>query len=123
MESLSFRLVRHDLPDGSAHFDVFLLPPGELLPTLELQDSPELRGILGTDTPVDDWAVIPAPAGTGMRAVRKADHRAVYRDYEGPISGGRGSIEEVGRGRWQAGIPEKPGAHVWISLEALDRGR
>ncbi len=122
MEPLSFRIVRHDLPDGSAHFDVFLLTPEDPLPTLELADAPQLRKLLadgGADVG-GPWVARAVVGGdAGFSAVRKADHRGIYREYQGPISGGRGEIREVGRGRWEAAVPENPGDSVWISLESL----
>lgn len=36
---------------------------------------------------------------TPVRAVRKGDHRALYWEYSGPISGGRGRIRELIRGK------------------------
>src|SRR6516162_7447107 len=40
---------------------------------------------------------LPAP-GVGIRAEPLGDHRIAYLDYEGPVSGGRGSVT-----RWDAG--------------------
>lgn len=45
----------------------------------------------------------PLPPGQPIRAVRVFDHRLIYLDYEGPISGGRGSVQRVDEGSfvWQ----------------------
>ncbi len=45
------------------------------------------------------WALADAPAfGTAIAAEQLSDHRLAYLDYEGPISGNRGSIS-----RWDCG--------------------
>lgn len=47
------------------------------------------------------WAVAsPLVAGHEQPARRLADHRPVYLDYEGPISGDRGSVRRVDRGEF-----------------------
>lgn len=58
------------------------------------------ESIAGGDT--DRAAVLSAAGrgstGTGFTlALRKEDHRAVYWEYEGPITGERGSIRQIGR--------------------------
>ncbi len=71
-----FALLRHESPRGR-HWDL-LLEAGPVLRTWELAE----------------W---PQPGGeTVCRAL--PDHRRLYLDYEGPISGGRGSVvrEESG---------------------------
>ncbi len=50
---------------------------------------------------------VPHP-GTEQTAERIADHRLVYLDYEGPISGGRGEVRRIDAGvyeplRWSEG--------------------
>lgn len=56
------------------------------------------------------WRLLSEPGhGRTVRAERLADHRIAYLDYEGPLSGGRGSVsrwdygtyEEVQRGRYR----------------------
>ena len=73
-----FAILTHDHP--SLHWD-FLLEQGESCRTWRLMKSP--------DTPGD----IPAE---GL-----ADHRLMYLDYEGPVSGDRGTVT-----RWDAGTFE-----------------
>ena len=48
------------------------------------------------------WRLLAEPASdTDTRAERIGDHRPFYLDYEGPVSGGRGSVT-----RWDAGTCE-----------------
>lgn len=45
------------------------------------------------------WSLLAPPGGgTAVRALRIADHRKAYLDYEGPISGGRGTVRIWDRG-------------------------
>jgi len=73
-----FVILRHDAPRG-LHFDLML----------------ERGGVLAT------WA-LPEPPGVGleMDAQSLPDHRVAYLDYEGPISGGRGSVTRWDRGEF-----------------------
>lgn len=73
-------LLKHTLPDGSSHLDWMLDiggTEGARLVTYRLERRP------------DDVAV------TTLDALRLEDHRRVYLDYEGEISGGRGEVERV----------------------------
>lgn len=73
-------VLRHDMPAGAArpsHWD-FMLECGESLRTWALQLQP--------DSPEPQWAEA------------LADHRLAYLEYEGTVSGGRGSVA-----RWDAG--------------------
>ncbi|MEO1007932.1 MAG: hypothetical protein AAFX79_05160 [Planctomycetota bacterium] len=75
-------LLRHDLPDGTRHFDWMLAAepdPDSPLVTFRVEERID-RG---------------PPA---FRAERLADHRRRYLDYEGPISGGRGRVSRVASG-------------------------
>lgn len=76
-----FAILTHDHP--SLHWD-FLLEQGESCLTWRLLKSPDSLG------------EIPAEA--------IADHRLLYLDYEGPVSGNRGTVK-----RWDAGTFE------WLS--------
>jgi hypothetical protein len=73
-------ILRHDTPPGSArplHWD-FMLEAGHVLRT---------------------WALAAEPApGQPVAAEALADHRPHYLDYEGPISGNRGTVSQ-----WDAG--------------------
>lgn len=56
----------------------------------------EREGVLAT------WALDePIAPGVGHRARRLADHRLVYLDYQGPISGDRGSVRRLDRGTFE----------------------
>lgn len=72
-----FALLIHDSPLG-LHYD-FFLEDGEVLKTWALPHLPEPRIEILCDA--------------------LADHRSIYLDYEGPISGGRGTVT-----RWDRGI-------------------
>jgi hypothetical protein len=71
-----FAILQHDSPSG-AHWD-FLLEMDGSLKTWALSSMPEVN---------TEIACRPLP-----------DHRMVYLEYEGPISGDRGSVT-----RWDAG--------------------
>jgi len=77
-----FAILHHQLDNGE-HWDLLL----------EQEDS------LAT------WQLPSAPAGAHalpLPARRIADHRKLYLDYEGPISGDRGAVQPFDRGglRW-----------------------
>ena len=74
-----FALLIHDSPRG-LHYDL-LLESGDVLRT---------------------WALphLPAP-GVETECEALADHRPVYLDYEGPISGGRGTVTRWDRGTFR----------------------
>ena len=73
-----FAILEHDWP--SRHWDL-LLEDGETLLAWRLLEEPR--------------------AGMAVIAEKNADHRTVYLDYEGPVSGDRGSVT-----RWDAGTFE-----------------
>lgn len=74
-------LLRHDLPDGSSHFD-WLLEPREGLPLIAFRVAHRLDLV----TPAE------------FSAQRIPDHRREYLDYQGPVSGGRGTVSRVAQG-------------------------
>jgi hypothetical protein len=78
-----FVVLRHDCPTGFVrppHWDFML----------------EIGGTLRT------WALAAEPcASQAAPAQRLADHRLAYLDYEGPISGDRGSVSRWDRGSYQ----------------------
>ena len=67
---------------NGVHWDLmFETAPGGLMPT---------------------WAIdAPVVPGRDLPARRLADHRAAYLDYEGEISGGRGTVRRVDRGVYE----------------------
>jgi hypothetical protein len=72
-----FVILRHDSPQG-VHFD-FMVETAGTLKTWALPQSPD--------------------SGAEMPCEALPDHRLAYLDYEGPISGSRGSVT-----RWDRGI-------------------
>jgi len=70
-----FVVLEHDYPD--LHWDL-MLESGEMLMT---------------------WSLLPQPFGEfRCPAKRLPDHRKRYLDYEGKVSGGRGSVRRVDAG-------------------------
>ena len=78
-----FAILRHETPPGSPrplHWDFLLEDAGTLL----------------------TWALAESPAaGRPIAADALTNHRTAYLDYEGPVSGNRGSVT-----RWDAGTFE-----------------
>lgn len=72
-----FVLLAHDHP--SPHFDL-MLEAGTGLRTWRLDQQLTKQ--------------------SSQRATPLADHRLAYLDYEGPVSGGRGSVQRVERGEF-----------------------
>ena len=85
-----FAILTHDHP--SLHWD-FLLEQGDSCRTWRLLKSPDSPG------------EIPAEA--------IADHRLMYLDYEGPVSGNRGAVTQWDAGTFEWLSPtEPPGSDV-----------
>src|SRR5947209_3738859 len=85
-------ILEHDYPQG--HWD-FMLESGSLLRTWRLVERPR--------------------AGCTVPATATFDHRLLYLDYEGPVSGGRGQVV-----RWDTGDftwLEQTSARVIVSLQ------
>ena len=73
-----FVLLEHDHP--TRHWDLML----------------EVGAVLWT------WRIDANPClGAPCRAVRIADHRPLYLDYEGPVSGDRGRVNRVAGGEYE----------------------
>ena len=81
----SMVLLRHELADGTRHFD-WLIDPGSPRALLTFR--------------------VKEPIHTGdsrnFAAEMIGDHRRMYLDFEGPIPGGRGRIVRVARGALEA---------------------
>lgn len=87
-------ILRHDLPDGSGHFDwMFALddPPASRLATWRCAVRPDESEV---------GAVVP------MEAL--APHRTAYLTFEGPLDGGRGSVRRVAAGWWRPAEDVEP---------------
>lgn len=97
-----FALLYHELPATSArnsHWDLLLEPEVEAA-------LPPTAGLLRTwalETPLDG----PQP----VCAARLADHRRLYLEYEGPISGDRGEVRRVAEGDYQL-LQDSPAATI-----------
>lgn len=82
-----FVLLRHSFPDGDArksHWDL-MLEQSESLFTLQLLALP----------------VAECSQDQKIQASRLPDHRRLYLDYEGPVSGERGGVRQVASGTYQ----------------------
>jgi len=88
-----FALLIHDSPLG-LHYD-FLLEDGEVLKTWALPHLPEL--------------------GLEILCDALADHRSIYLDYEGPISGGRGTVTRWDRGIYSVELWTDDAIHVELT--------
>jgi hypothetical protein len=78
-------LLLHEVPDGTAHVDWMI--------------APEERGESRLITFRLERSLDALSPGESLPAVRLADHRRRYLDYEGPISGSRGSVRRLAQGR------------------------
>jgi hypothetical protein len=79
-EEIVFVLLEHDAPDGR-HWDFMIQMPGAAKLT--------------------SWRLAANPLTAGERPIAVepiGDHRREYLDYQGEISGGRGSVRRVDRG-------------------------
>ncbi|MDX1963061.1 MAG: hypothetical protein SFX18_07900 [Pirellulales bacterium] len=65
----------------------------------------------------------PCDCGAGRRenipARRLPDHRTLYLDYEGPISGDRGNVRRIAAGEYRLSDSESEDTADWISIEIL----
>ncbi|MCZ6699701.1 MAG: hypothetical protein O7D94_12280, partial [Planctomycetota bacterium] len=73
-----FVILRHVLPNDT-HFDL-MIEAGERLATWRCPNEPETAG------------------GDGMHCEKIGEHRQIYLDYEGPVSGHRGNVYRHDRG-------------------------
>ncbi len=88
-----FVVQRHEVSQAEVHFDLMIeRGPAELLATFRLA-SP-----------------LPQRAGESVPGERSFDHRRAYLEFEGPISGNRGTVRIVARGELEdlAGGPDQP---------------
>lgn len=91
-------LLRHDLDDGTHHFDWLLLPLGSQ-PT-SVEDSLLLS--FRCPQPLPDPTTGAAPLS--MLIERLEPHRVRYLTYEGEIDRGRGRVRQVASGIIVAGV-------------------
>jgi len=81
-----FVILEHDYP--TRHWDL-MLESGPVLRTWRLSTPPE--------------------AGRSIEAEASFDHRPVYLDYEGPVSGDRGVVKrwDTGTFSWESDTPDR----------------
>jgi len=81
-----FVILEHDYP--TRHWD-FMLEAGPVLRTWRLSTPPEV--------------------GRAIEAEPSFDHRPVYLDYEGPVSGDRGVVKrwDTGTFSWESDAPDR----------------
>lgn len=86
-----FVILRHETPAGS---------PRPLHWDLMLESGPALRTWALAEPPVADRAI---------DAEALPDHRSSYLDYEGPISGNRGTVTrwDAGKFQWERNTPRE----------------
>ena len=80
-------ILRHELADGAWHYDWLIArsdTPGGLEDRVLLGFRMESR---------------PDRGSAELAAMRMADHRVAYLTFEGPLSGGRGSVRRIAEGR------------------------
>lgn len=92
-----FVVLEHDSPRGR-HWD-FMLQRGESLATWALSAPPDAAGPIAADA-------LP-------------DHRLAYLDYEGPVSGGRGSVARWDCGQYGAEKEDAEGLTVSLAGDKL----
>lgn len=80
---LQFVVLRH-VRAKDVHWDL-CLEVGEVLATWQILAEPERL----------------MSSGDALAARKIGDHRRIYLDYEGPISGGRGEVVRFDRGTWE----------------------
>lgn len=101
---LRFVVLLHTLPDGSSHFDWLLERPAA--------EGGEPGGLMA-------WRLeqFPGARCAAVRAERMEDHRRIYLEYEGPVSGGRGSVRRVVEGQWLPVAESEDGAEFRVRFE------
>lgn len=109
-------LLRHELADGSWHFDWMLAAGGadaaHPLTTFRVTQRPDEPGTLRFD------------------AERIGDHRREYLTYEGPVPGGRGNVRRVTGGTcridaddWIFVVSLTEAGRTWIGTRGDDGRR
>lgn len=112
-------ILRHDLPDGSWHYDWMI---ERSIPDLEPRPGPGPERRLLTFRLDPAPAPPPAdPAAGPFQADRLPDHRAHYLDHEGPVSGGRGTVTRVASGPGEVLRDSPEGAVIACTFAGLAR--
>lgn len=110
-----FVLLRHECSESlgkESHWDFMLEREEGLLATWKLYSLPKVWQSSSAKTQAEGKAaagqrpagasVPESPAAEVFAATRLHDHRIVYLDYEGPISGDRGFVTRIDRGTYEA---------------------
>ena len=100
--SRRFVLLRHECPDEfgtPSHWD-FMLEADRVLMTWQLRRLPSSWSAALQQRAVSSPTTSPTTSPSTAPAIRLADHRLAYLDYEGPLSGDRGSVRCVDRGMY-----------------------
>ena len=108
---------------GMAFLRQFIAPPRTVRFAVlrhEGIDSPHFDLLIetGPDRPLATWRCDAWPIAATTTLTRLPDHRRIYLDYEGPVSGGRGTVRRVAGGqcmlriesneRWIVQLAEMP---------------
>jgi len=115
-------VLRHDLPDGSWHYDLLLeLRPGtrddRRLAALRLMPASGPHTI--TIAPGIEIDHEHDERSTGCRCTRLPDHRGLYLTFEGSLTGGRGRVRRVAQG---ACLVKRCNAEIILSRIDLGEG-
>ena len=108
-----FVLLRHECPPSfgkPSHWDL-MFERGEVLETWQLTDLPA------------SWArqlgLALSEASDVVPAIRLPDHRIAYLDYEGPLSGDRGSVHQCDGGSYELLAQQEDQEEFRLSGKAL----
>lgn len=101
-----FVILAHTV-NGATHFDLMLAVEGqELLRTYQLAQ----------------W---PLAVGESCACKQIGDHRRAYLEYEGEVSGGRGTVRRVASGTWFGDLvlefADTPAVQLSFSAETVQR--
>jgi hypothetical protein len=114
-----FVLLFHDCPAGydrPSHWD-FMLEVGSALRTWALNELPNTWKAAHEKTPSPKSLCRPLAAGNVVDAQQLGDHRIAYLEFEGPLTGGRGSVIRIDAGSYRELTGEKQSpAHLQIEL-------
>jgi hypothetical protein len=112
-----FVLLRHEMPPSGeipSHWDL-MFQQGDSLLTWRLEALP--AGLAPAE---------PSPVNAGRShvsppivAVRLAEHRLEYLDYEGPVSGDRGEVRRVDGGEYTSLVATPTQLHVQLEGAVL----
>lgn len=109
---LRYSILFHDHP--APHWDLFLDPDGlALLWSWRLPAPPDSP--LAVELPPDAKLPRAAKFPAKIAAARQPDHRRLYLDYEGPVSGNRGTVTLWDRGEYEL----LPGSETQAPLACL----